>query len=64
MVARQQPAAPVSPCVNICELGPDDICRGCGRSLDEIARWGTAAAGERRLIVDRARKRLQEKDEK
>ena len=29
-----------SPCVDVCELNPaSDICRGCYRSLDEIADW-------------------------
>ncbi|MGE3304236.1 MAG: DUF1289 domain-containing protein [Hyphomonadaceae bacterium] len=29
-----------SPCRNICELDPQwGLCRGCGRSVPEIARW-------------------------
>jgi len=30
-----------SPCIKICTLDPASrLCTGCGRSLDEIARWG------------------------
>ncbi|MGH8283511.1 MAG: DUF1289 domain-containing protein, partial [Gammaproteobacteria bacterium] len=28
-----------SPCVRICCLDDDNICIGCGSSLDEIRRW-------------------------
>jgi uncharacterized protein len=28
-----------SPCVSVCCLDEDDICIGCGRTLDEIRRW-------------------------
>jgi predicted Fe-S protein YdhL (DUF1289 family) len=29
-----------SPCINVCQLDPDtDLCRGCLRSLEEIAGW-------------------------
>ena len=31
-----------SPCVNVCRLEPSTgWCEGCGRSIDEIAAWGT-----------------------
>lgn len=29
-----------SPCINVCQLDPEtNLCRGCLRSLDEIAGW-------------------------
>ena len=28
-----------SPCVNVCELDARGICKGCLRTLDEIACW-------------------------
>jgi predicted Fe-S protein YdhL (DUF1289 family) len=46
------PAIP-SPCRQICRLGPDELCDGCGRSLTEIARWGVLSAAERRAVMDR-----------
>ncbi|MAM39285.1 MAG: DUF1289 domain-containing protein [Erythrobacter sp.] len=48
-----------SPCINICRLDPaGEWCTGCGRSLSEIAAWGAASDAERRLVVERARRRL------
>ena len=28
-----------SPCRSICRLGPDDVCDGCGRTINEIVSW-------------------------
>ncbi|HEY2081997.1 MAG TPA: DUF1289 domain-containing protein [Verrucomicrobiae bacterium] len=28
-----------SPCINICQLDERDVCLGCFRTRDEIARW-------------------------
>ncbi len=40
----QPPAKPIdSPCVRNCCLNEDDICLGCGRSLQEITRWSTSS---------------------
>ncbi len=36
-----------SPCIKVCQLDLDNRCRGCGRTLDEIARWRTMNADER-----------------
>ena len=40
----------ISPCINVCRI-EDGLCAGCFRSLDEIARWATAADGDKRLIL-------------
>lgn len=51
--------APVaSPCIGVCELGPTDICKGCGRSLREIADWSAATETRRREILACARQRM------
>ncbi len=53
-----------SPCVALCRIDPaSDLCVGCGRTLDEIARWSTgtemwragviAGLGERLAAVSR-----------
>jgi predicted Fe-S protein YdhL (DUF1289 family) len=31
--------APHSPCINVCNIGPNGWCRGCYRTLEEIAGW-------------------------
>jgi hypothetical protein len=46
-------AEPVpSPCTRVCTLVAGR-CIGCGRTLDEIARWATMSDGERTAIADR-----------
>ena len=46
-----------SPCNNVCRLNGDQICIGCGRSVEEICDWSQADAGRRREICDAARGR-------
>ena len=41
-----------SPCVNICTLDArSGMCLGCGRSIDEIARWTAMSAAERARVM-------------
>ena len=41
-----------TPCTKVCVVHPvQRLCIGCGRSLDEIARWSEFDAGERRRIM-------------
>lgn len=42
----------LSPCIGICELGRDGLCKGCLRSGDEIARWVSMSDAERRHLMD------------
>jgi predicted Fe-S protein YdhL (DUF1289 family) len=46
-------AGPASPCINVCVLDASRTCTGCGRTLDEIARWGRMSAAEQWQVVDR-----------
>lgn len=46
-------AGPTSPCMNICVLDANRVCTGCGRTLDEIARWGRMSAGEQWAVIKR-----------
>jgi predicted Fe-S protein YdhL (DUF1289 family) len=40
-----------SPCVSICELDvPLSRCKGCYRTLQEIAAWGSLTDGEKREV--------------
>lgn len=42
---------PVSPCVKLCRIETETgICEGCGRSLDEIARWSQMSEAEREAV--------------
>lgn len=41
-----------SPCIKICRYEPGSgRCSGCGRTLDEIARWSEMNDEERRRIM-------------
>jgi predicted Fe-S protein YdhL (DUF1289 family) len=44
---------PVSPCVKVCVLDAASRCTGCGRTIDEIARWPQMSATEQWGIVQR-----------
>ena len=41
-----------TPCIDVCEMdGASGLCLGCGRNIDEIARWAGMSAEERRAIM-------------
>ena len=41
-----------SPCLKVCLMDPEsELCKGCFRTLDEIARWGTMTDAERDRIM-------------
>jgi predicted Fe-S protein YdhL (DUF1289 family) len=41
-----------SPCINVCEMDRETrICRGCHRTLGEIACWSQLSDGERRRVM-------------
>lgn len=47
------PPAPIStPCIKVCAVsGQTGACIGCGRTLQEIARWGGMDEAERQAIM-------------
>jgi predicted Fe-S protein YdhL (DUF1289 family) len=49
MLPAQKPS---SPCTKLCVLDAvTGLCRGCGRSRDEIAAWGVMPEARRRTIM-------------
>lgn len=40
-----------SPCIDVCAV-EDERCVACGRTLAEIASWGTMTAAEQRAWMD------------
>jgi predicted Fe-S protein YdhL (DUF1289 family) len=41
-----------SPCIKICTLDArSGLCLGCGRTIDEIARWTAMSAAERARVM-------------
>lgn len=51
MSSSLQPSI-LSPCTGVCRLRDDGYCAGCLRSGDEIARWVSMGAAERKWLVD------------
>jgi hypothetical protein len=50
-----------SPCSKVCTLdAASGLCIGCGRTLEEIARWGSMNDAERRAIMRTLPRRLAE----
>ncbi|MGE5622407.1 MAG: DUF1289 domain-containing protein [Bacillota bacterium] len=51
-------AAVPSPCINVCRMNPQTgLCEGCFRTIDEIARWGTAGNEFKRAVWCEIRRR-------
>jgi len=48
---------PNSPCLNICSLDEQGVCRGCYRTLAEIAAWTRMNPDEQWMVVRRAESR-------
>ncbi|MEX2497013.1 MAG: DUF1289 domain-containing protein [Woeseia sp.] len=48
---------PPSPCIDVCELDSRDVCRGCRRTLAEIAAWSRMTASEQWQVVEAAAQR-------
>ncbi len=44
-----------SPCVALCSTLYDDVCRGCGRTVFEVANWVFLDETEKREVWDRIR---------
>lgn len=48
-----------SPCVKICTLDArSGLCLGCGRTIDEITRWGAMSLAERTRVTGELPARL------
>ena len=49
---------PASPCIQVCRIDPTSgVCRGCLRTLDEIAGWSDSTSAEKRAVLDRVYER-------
>lgn len=49
--------ADASPCIGICSTGiGDEICRGCGRTFEEVNNWHSYSKAEKIAINRRIQK--------
>ena len=53
----EQPGAgaerPDTPCVAVCSTTFDDVCRGCGRTVIEVAHWVSMSAEQKEAVWQR-----------
>ena len=47
------PTRPDTPCVAVCSTTFDDVCRGCGRTVAEVAHWVSMSAPQKELVWQR-----------
>ena len=44
--------AVLSPCIGVCDLDDAGLCRGCLRSVGEIAAWSTMDDAQRLRVME------------
>jgi predicted Fe-S protein YdhL (DUF1289 family) len=44
---------PDTPCVAVCSTTFDDVCRGCGRTVSEVADWVFMSSESKELVWTR-----------
>jgi uncharacterized protein len=50
-----------TPCIKICTMDArTGLCAGCGRTLEEIARWGSMTESERLRVMQSLPARLEQ----
>ena len=48
-----------SPCINVCVTDPDsDLCYGCARTTNEIAKWSSLTDKEKLETIEKGRSRM------
>jgi len=47
------PQRPDTPCVAVCSTTFDEICRGCGRTVVEVAHWVAMDADQKEAVWQR-----------
>jgi uncharacterized protein len=51
--SKSLPSRPDTPCVAICSTTFDDVCRGCGRTVLEVAHWVSMTAPQKEIVWKR-----------
>jgi predicted Fe-S protein YdhL (DUF1289 family) len=44
---------PDSPCIGVCSTLFDDVCKGCGRTAEEVSNWVALSASEKAVVWER-----------
>jgi predicted Fe-S protein YdhL (DUF1289 family) len=59
--APQLPAKPASPCIQVCTLDDDQVCIGCGRTVDDIIAWTRLSDEEKWTVLAQSAERRTER---
>lgn len=51
--ADHAPQRPDTPCVAVCSTTFDEVCRGCGRTVAEVANWVSMSAEHKEVVWQR-----------
>lgn len=51
--AASTPVRSDTPCVAVCSTTFDDVCRGCGRTVVEVAHWVSMNEADKELVWQR-----------
>ncbi len=43
--------APISPCIAVCALDEEGLCRGCLRTVSEITQWTRLSAPQQWAVI-------------
>ncbi|AMP00384.1 hypothetical protein CAter10_2777 [Collimonas arenae] len=52
-MSESPPERPDTPCVAVCSTTFDDVCRGCGRTVNEVAHWVFMTEEEKTKVWER-----------
>jgi predicted Fe-S protein YdhL (DUF1289 family) len=50
---EKPPIRPDTPCVAVCSTTFDEVCRGCGRTVVEVAHWVSMSELQKELVWQR-----------
>jgi predicted Fe-S protein YdhL (DUF1289 family) len=53
-----KPSLIESPCISVCRY-EDEVCVGCGRTVDEIVGWYDMSDDEKQAVLNRLEKKEQ-----
>ena len=53
ILANELSERPDTPCVAVCSTTFDDICRGCGRTVVEVAEWVFMSTEDKEIVWER-----------
>lgn len=51
VIERVAPVAIDTPCIGVCIMQPDGLCRGCARTIDEIVAWAGMTPEQRCAVM-------------